>query len=138
MSEPPDYSASPRLCPIRVCLAAFFFSCAAALAFPPAPHYTLYGIVRDQVGQTVTAEGAEVVLSIRPESWIFSEESAPVNAVHGEIHDSTYLGELAQYNFLAGGRDLKIVEMNPHLSGRENGHKFFAKVNSDDVVILQP
>ena len=32
------------------------------MAFPPAPHYTLYGIVRDQVGQRVTAEGAEVVL----------------------------------------------------------------------------
>jgi hypothetical protein len=33
-----------------------------AMAFPPAPYYTLYGIVRDQVGQTLTAEGAEVVL----------------------------------------------------------------------------
>lgn len=33
-----------------------------ALAFPPAPYYTLYGMVRDQVGQTVTAEGAEVIL----------------------------------------------------------------------------
>ena len=31
-----------------------------AWAFPPAPYYTLYGMVRDQVGQTVTAEGAEV------------------------------------------------------------------------------
>ena len=31
-------------------------------AFPPAPYYTLYGMVRDQVGQTVTAEGAEVIL----------------------------------------------------------------------------
>ena len=31
-------------------------------AFPPAPYYTLYGVVRDQVGQTVTAEGAEVIL----------------------------------------------------------------------------
>jgi len=31
-------------------------------AFPPAPYYTLYGAVRDQVGQTVTAEGAEVIL----------------------------------------------------------------------------
>lgn len=30
-----------------------------ALAFPPAPYYTLYGMVRDQSGQTVTAEGAE-------------------------------------------------------------------------------
>lgn len=31
-------------------------------AFPPAPYYTLYGMVRDQVGQTVTAEGAVIVL----------------------------------------------------------------------------
>lgn len=31
-------------------------------AFPPAPYYTLYGTVRDQVGQTITAEGAVVVL----------------------------------------------------------------------------
>jgi hypothetical protein len=37
--------------------------CSAALqAFPPAPYYTLYGMVRDQVGQTLTAEGAVVVL----------------------------------------------------------------------------
>lgn len=33
-----------------------------AHAFPPAPYYTLYGMVRDQVGQTITAEGAEVIL----------------------------------------------------------------------------
>lgn len=33
-----------------------------AHAFPPAPYYTLHGVVRDQVGQTVTAEGAEVIL----------------------------------------------------------------------------
>jgi hypothetical protein len=31
-------------------------------AFPPAPYYTLYGMVRDQVGQTITADGAEVIL----------------------------------------------------------------------------
>jgi hypothetical protein len=36
--------------------------CDTASAFPPAPYYTLYGMVRDQVGQTVTAEGAEVIL----------------------------------------------------------------------------
>jgi hypothetical protein len=33
-----------------------------ASAFPPAPYYALYGMVRDQVGQTVTAEGAVVIL----------------------------------------------------------------------------
>jgi hypothetical protein len=31
-------------------------------AFPPAPYYTLYGMVRDQVGQTITAEGAVLIL----------------------------------------------------------------------------
>jgi len=34
----------------------------AAVGFPPAPYYTLFGMVRDQAGQTVTAEGAVVVL----------------------------------------------------------------------------
>lgn len=33
-----------------------------ASAFPPAPYYTLFGMVRDQVGQTVRAEGAAVIL----------------------------------------------------------------------------
>ncbi len=38
--------------------------CAAVPAdgFPPAPFFALYGTVRDQVGQTVTADRAEVVL----------------------------------------------------------------------------
>jgi hypothetical protein len=31
-------------------------------SFPPAPFYSLYGTVRDQVGQTITAEGALVIL----------------------------------------------------------------------------
>jgi hypothetical protein len=35
---------------------------APAWAFPPAPYYTLYGTVRDQVGQTLTAEGAVIIL----------------------------------------------------------------------------
>lgn len=31
-------------------------------AFPPAPYYTVYGMVRDQVGQTLTAQGAQLIL----------------------------------------------------------------------------
>lgn len=34
----------------------------AVEAFPPAPSYTLFGSVRDQTGQAVTAEGATVIL----------------------------------------------------------------------------
>lgn len=33
-----------------------------ATAFPPAPYYSIYGMVRDQVGHTITADGAEVIL----------------------------------------------------------------------------
>ena len=53
-----------RLCGYRHLLTwlGFLLAAVTASAFPPAPHYTLYGMVRDQVGQTVTAEGAEVIL----------------------------------------------------------------------------
>ena len=42
------------------CVALFCIT--AAQAFPPAPFYTIYGIVRDQVGQTLKVDGAEIVL----------------------------------------------------------------------------
>lgn len=34
----------------------------ATYAFPPAPNYVIYGVVRDQVGATLVVEGAEIVL----------------------------------------------------------------------------
>jgi hypothetical protein len=40
----------------------FLLAASEAWAFPPAPYYTLYGIVRDQVGQTISSEGAELLL----------------------------------------------------------------------------
>lgn len=46
-------------------LVYFLFSLLCACvsrAFPPAPHYTIYGIVRDQVGATLSVEGADIVL----------------------------------------------------------------------------
>ena len=39
-----------------------WFAAGSAQGFPPAPYFALYGTVRDQVGQTVTADQAEVVL----------------------------------------------------------------------------
>lgn len=44
-------------------LTLFLFLSGASLhAFPPAPHYTLYGTVRDQVGQRLNVEGAVLIL----------------------------------------------------------------------------
>lgn len=43
-------------------LPPFLLAVSGARAFPPAPYYTLHGIVRDQTGQVVRAENASVVL----------------------------------------------------------------------------
>lgn len=34
----------------------------AAVAFPPLPHHTVYGLVRDEFGNPLTASGAELIL----------------------------------------------------------------------------
>lgn len=45
-------------------LSAIFalFGASAGWAFPPAPYFTLYGTVRDQVGQTVAVDGAQLII----------------------------------------------------------------------------
>ena len=43
-------------------LPLLLLAASGAPAFPPAPYYTLHGIVRDQTGQVVQAENASVVL----------------------------------------------------------------------------
>ena len=42
-------------------LPALVCACVAH-AFPPAPNYTIYGLVRDQVGATLAIDGAEIIL----------------------------------------------------------------------------
>ncbi len=46
-------------CPV---FSGLFLLMLSARAFPPAPYYTIYGIVRDQVGQTIMADRADVIL----------------------------------------------------------------------------
>lgn len=81
--------------------------------------------------------GDEVSLSIRPESWSLQTAPAPVNAVKGRIGESIYLGEVAQYRLQAAHHDLKIFELNPHISARGAGQEFFAVASADDVVVLK-
>ncbi len=56
------------LLPLRALLTGVLLLVVAGLgsprvaAFPPAPFYTLYGMVRDQVGATLRVDGAEIVL----------------------------------------------------------------------------
>jgi len=41
---------------------AFVLGAPTVAAFPPAPHYTIYGLVRDQVGTALQVVAAEIVL----------------------------------------------------------------------------
>lgn len=48
--------------PLLASLCFLFAGIPSVQAFPPAPYYTLYGTVRDQVGQTISADGATIIL----------------------------------------------------------------------------
>lgn len=53
-------------------------------AFPPAPYYTLYGMVRDQVGQALTGDGI-VLLLLKND-----QEVARTPVVSGSLVDQSY------------------------------------------------
>ena len=94
------------------------------------------GVVGDAQFQPVT--GAAVTLSVRPECWKLAREPRAHNAVRGRIGESVYLGEVAQYDFVAaaGGATLKIYELNPRFVGAGSDGELYASVEPDDVVIL--
>ena len=81
--------------------------------------------------------GEDVTVSIRPESWILSDQSELTNCLRGRIGEATYLGEIAQYQFFTDGTKLKIFELNPQLSARTSDRDLFAVAQVEDVVVLR-
>jgi iron(III) transport system ATP-binding protein len=82
------------------------------------------------------AVGAQVTLSVRPECWTLSREAPAGNSVKGKIGEAIYLGDVAQYDFLAGGHALKILELNPRVLDPTARGEVFASAAADDVVVL--
>jgi iron(III) transport system ATP-binding protein len=81
--------------------------------------------------------GAEVTVSIRPECWELHRDPESRNVVRGRIGQSTYLGEVAQYEFITGnGTQLKIFERNPRFVDGASRGELYATVEPDDVVVL--
>ncbi len=61
--RPLRVSASPRLRGLLIAALTFTLTFPfTSRAYPPAPNYTLHGLVRDQVGKTLSVEGAEIIL----------------------------------------------------------------------------
>ncbi len=94
----------------------------------------LEGVLGDPAAQPPA--GSDVTISARPECWTLSGSSSGPNAVRGRIGASVYLGENAQYDFVAGGVSLKILEQNPRLADRHGSAECFASVRPEDVVVL--
>ena len=92
------------------------------------------GVLAD--ARATPPKGASVTLSVRPECWVLSREAPPRNGVRGRIGKAIFLGELAQYDLIAGGRDLKILELNPRFIDQANRGEVFATAAPEDVVVL--
>lgn len=99
---------------------------------------TAIGVFDGMLGDPAAspAVGASVTVSVRPECWKLGSAAPARNAVKGRIGEAVYLGETAQYDFVAGGQTLKILELNPRfLAGADRG-ELFASAEPDDVVVL--
>jgi len=80
--------------------------------------------------------GDAVTLSVRPECWRFGYEASAKNSVKGRIGEATYLGEIAQYEFIVDAVTLKIFELNPQFVDQSARGELFASAAIEDVVVL--
>ena len=104
------------------------------------------GVVETPVGrlkgvftgpEATSPQGAEVTVSIRPESIRLVEDPPEGNRVRGKIGSSVYYGEVAHYTLETGAGVLQVSELNPrHLGERAEGD-LYAIVDPEDVVLLQ-
>jgi iron(III) transport system ATP-binding protein len=116
-------------------IAGTIASCNGGTAIVDTPIGRFEGIVSDPAWNPGPNE--RVTLSIRPESWTIEVDSRPMNSTRGMIGESIYLGEVAQYQFVAAPMNLKIFEMNPRLSNRPGANEIYASVSPEDVVVLR-
>ena len=92
------------------------------------------GVLGDPLARP--AVGAAVTVAVRPECWTLSREAPARNSVKGHIGAAMYLGETAQYDFVAGGQTLKILELNPRFIDAAARGEVFASAAPEDVVVL--
>jgi iron(III) transport system ATP-binding protein len=109
-------------------------SAAGGKAVVDTPCGRFEGVLGDP--KAMPAVGATVTLSVRPECWVLSREAPARNAVRGKIGEAIYLGEMAQYDLIAGGQDLKVLELNPKFIDQSARGEVYASAEPEDVVVL--
>ena len=58
------------------------------------------------------------------------------NTFDAEVHDTNYLGEIAQHRVRVGPLDLKAFEMHPKVMARDRVEKVKMWFGAEDVVVL--
>jgi iron(III) transport system ATP-binding protein len=104
---------------------------------------TAIGRVKSAVAPQGAHEGQSVTISLRPETVRLGETPGDCpNVFDGLVHDTLYLGEVAQHqvsisNNGQAGREMKAFELNPKIVARDETRQR-AKVWFDpaDVVVL--
>ncbi len=84
--------------------------------------------------------GDRVVLSLRPETLKLGDAPADApNKLQGAVHDTIYLGEVAQHQVRVGGENgpnLKVFDLNPRIIARDGVEQASVWVDPQDAVVL--
>jgi iron(III) transport system ATP-binding protein len=102
---------------------------------------TLIGPIRGRfASDSVAREGDAVTISVRPETIRFDEPpSERVNVFQGTVHDSVYLGEVAQHEVTVAAQQeitWKAFELNPRIVARDRSEPVRIWIPVEDVVLL--
>ncbi len=105
---------------------------------------TPLGRLRGRVSGAAVAAGDAVTVSLRPEAIRLNPGAdVTVNRCEGRLHDTVYLGEVAQHRLtpLRGNagtmRDLSVFELNPKVVARAEALPVSFSVAPADVVVLK-
>jgi len=86
------------------------------------------------------APGDEVTLSLRPETLRLGHPPADAsNQFDGVVHDTIYLGEVAQHQVRLGGdagQNVKVFDLNPRILARDGEQAAQVWVEPQDVIVL--
>jgi iron(III) transport system ATP-binding protein len=79
----------------------------------------------------------KVILSIRPEVIHLGDASPNVpNVFSGSVHDTLYLGEMAQQQVKIADINFKVFELNPRILARDQAQQASLWFAPEDVVVL--
>jgi iron(III) transport system ATP-binding protein len=103
---------------------------------------------RSELGEWVSSTvmgdfkpGDDITVSLRPEVLQLGKPPADIiNVAEGLVHDTVYLGEVAQHQVHIGGeygRNLKVFDLNPRIVARDSAERSTFWADPRDVVVLR-